>query len=91
MEGADERISCSNLPGGAKVKIVGTWRSGVPQIDDVVTLTNNEYTYSFFNDDEALMGTFVRHLEVLDASGKEIFRTTPNLTIRVLGPEGILK
>lgn len=91
MEEAVERISCSNLPTGAKVKIVGTWRNGVKQIDTEVTLKDNEFSYFFLNEDEALMGTFVRHLEVLDASGKEIFRTTPNLTIRVLGPEGILK
>jgi hypothetical protein len=77
-----ERISCTNVPTGATVRLVGT-RNGVAQINAVITLVNGAFESSeIFNNDPAIAGTYVRHVEVTSSSGV-LLTSTPDYSVTV--------
>lgn len=76
-----ERVSCTNLPAGGSVKLIGT-RNGAPQIDAVLSLTNGSMASVVVNNDAAIAGTYTRHVQVLTANGRQML-VTPSLTVTV--------
>ena len=77
-QSVNERISCSNLPVGATVRLIGT-KDGLAQIDTAVTLTNGQYSFTITNDGASLAGAYVRYVRILSSSGQVLF-TSPSVS-----------
>lgn len=80
---ASEHISCSGLPAGAIVKLVGT-KDGAAQINQSITLNSSGVLENnYVNNVTGISGVYVRHIEVY--SGANLILSSPEISV-VLQP-----
>ena len=71
-----EQVSCTDLPSGAVVKMLGT-KDGVSQINSVLNLVNNQFSKITLNDGSpAVAGVYLRNVVITSSTGQTLFTSS---------------